>query len=46
MNIKRVDIIKREGGYFHLPDRKVRARQLNIKQLEFLRLIKTLKEKL
>ena len=25
MRLKRVDIIKREGGNFHLPDRKVKA---------------------
>ena len=25
MRIKRIDILKRQGGFFHLPDRKVKA---------------------
>ena len=25
MRVKRIDIVKREGGFFHLPDRKVKA---------------------
>jgi hypothetical protein len=25
MRIKRIDTVKRQGGYFHLPDRKVKA---------------------
>ena len=25
MRVKRVDIVKRQGGFFHLPDRKVKA---------------------
>ena len=25
MIVKRMDLVKREGGYFHLPDRKVKA---------------------
>ena len=25
MRVKRMDLVKREGGYFHLPDRKVKA---------------------
>ena len=25
MRIKRIDVVKREGGYFHLPERKIKA---------------------
>ncbi len=25
MKVKRMDIVKRQGGYFHLPNRKVKA---------------------
>lgn len=25
MRVKRIDLVKREGGFFHLPDRKVRS---------------------
>ncbi len=25
MRVKRIDLVKRQGGFFHLPDRKVKA---------------------